>query len=69
LDADWFAFIPVEEVAVAPTVSISNTAITFTGVLQVSDNAAGPYTDVAGATSPRDISGTVGTKFWRTRQP
>ena len=69
LDADWFAFIPVEEVAVTPTISISNTAITFVGVLQVSDNAAGPYTDVAGATSPRDISGTVGTKFWRTRAP
>jgi len=69
LDADWFAFIPVEEVAVAPTISVSKTSLTFTGVLQVSDNAAGPYTDVAGATSPRDITGTVGTKFWRTRQP
>jgi len=69
LDSDWFAFVPVEEVAVTPTISISSTALTFVGVLQVSDNAAGPYADVAGATSPRDISGTVGTKFWRTRAP
>jgi preprotein translocase subunit Sec61beta len=56
-------------VAVTPTIGITASAITFTGVLQVSDTVSGPYVDVAGATSPRDITGTVSTKFWRTRAP
>lgn len=58
--------------AAAPTISATRTAtgleITFTGRLQSADNAAGPYTDVAGATSPAAIQTTSPAKFYRSAQ-
>ena len=54
-----------------PKLSISNAAgkitITYTGTLQGADAVNGPYTDVAGATSPRDVAPTVAMKFYRTK--
>lgn len=58
--------------AAAPTLSATRTAtglsITFTGRLQSADNVAGPYADVAGATSPADIQATGAGKFYRAAQ-
>lgn len=55
-----------------PTLSISRTAtglsITFTGTLQSAASVTGPWTDVAGATSPHTVTTTQGIRFYRTRQ-
>jgi hypothetical protein len=53
-----------------PTLSRSGGRVKITwdgGVLQHSDDARGPYTDVEGATSPWPIAGTAGKKFYRVR--
>lgn len=54
-----------------PTVSISSTGgsikVTYVGTLQSATSVAGPYTDVAGATSPYTASGS-GSTFFRARQ-
>ncbi|MBI4658882.1 MAG: hypothetical protein HY735_08565 [Verrucomicrobia bacterium] len=42
--------------------------LTFTGTLQSADSVAGPWTDVAGATSPRDIPFSGAGKFYRSKQ-
>jgi hypothetical protein len=60
-------------VADKPTLSVARTAtgvtLTFTGTLQVADKVEGPYSDVAGATSPHDVLFTVGpAKFYRAKQ-
>lgn len=57
-----------DQVAVNPTISIQGNKVTFTGTLQSADNVSGPYTDVAGATSPLTINPNAAQKFWRTRQ-
>jgi len=53
-----------------PSLSATRTAtglsITFTGKLQSADNVAGPYTDVAGATSPAAITASGAGKFYRS---
>ena len=53
-----------------PSLSATRTAtgltITFTGKLQSADNVAGPYGDVAGATSPASIQTTGPGKFYRS---
>ncbi len=41
--------------------------ITYTGTLQGADAVTGPYTDVAGATSPRDVAPTAAMKFYRAK--
>jgi hypothetical protein len=47
----------------------SDAVVTFTGTLQAADNVNGPYSDVAGATSPRTIPlGANAKKFWRAKQ-
>lgn len=46
----------------------ANLVITFTGRLQSSDSAAGPYTDVAGAVSGSPIPTTGARKFYRSAQ-
>jgi len=56
-----------------PTISVArdgaNVKITFTGKLQSADAITGPWTDVAGATSPRNAPVSGGpVKFWRSRQ-
>jgi len=59
-------------VSTTPTVSVARTAtgltITFTGTLTGADVVNGPYTDVAGATSPYAVTATGTTKFYQARQ-
>ena len=60
-------------VVAKPTLSVARTAngitLTFTGTLQSADKVEGPYTDVNGATSPRDVLFSSGAaKFYRTKQ-
>ncbi|MCI0540199.1 MAG: hypothetical protein L0Z50_33760 [Verrucomicrobiales bacterium] len=54
------------------TVSLARTAagvaITYTGTLQAADAVNGPYSDVAGATSPYSATTTSAAKFFRARQ-
>ncbi|MSU21621.1 MAG: hypothetical protein EXS30_09530 [Pedosphaera sp.] len=55
-----------------PTMAVAKTStgltLTYTGTLQSADTVAGPYADVAGATSPY-ISPTAGSaKFFRAKQ-
>ncbi len=58
--------------AVPPSLSATRTAtgltITFTGKLQSADSVTGPYTDVAGATSPANVTATGAGKFFRAVQ-
>ncbi|MBI4659348.1 MAG: immunoglobulin domain-containing protein [Verrucomicrobia bacterium] len=58
--------------AAAPTVKAERTAtglkLTFTGALQSADSVAGPWTDVANATSPLDVTAAPGAKFYRAKQ-
>src|SRR5207249_3438966 len=53
-----------------PTLSITRTgtglSITFTGTLQSADDVTGPFTDVAGATSPFAITPNANHKFYRS---
>jgi hypothetical protein len=55
-----------------PTLSIARQGndiiLTFTGTLQQADAVTGPYTDVAGATSPYRVTITPGAKFYRARR-
>ena len=55
-------------VGAAPTIGIgADGKITFTGTLHGSDNAAGPYAPVAGATSPfAPNTGAAAQKFYRS---
>jgi len=74
-DSDWMAFYCID--CTTPTngtatISLAKTggtiSITYTGVLQAAATVAGPYTDVAGATSPFTPPGaTTGNRFFRTR--
>lgn len=41
---------------------------TGTGTLQAADAVTGPWTDVAGATSPRTVDATGASKFYRIKQ-
>lgn len=54
------------------TLSFARTAggltLTYTGRLQSADNVTGPYTDVAGATSPHNVTATGSAKFYRAAQ-
>ena len=54
------------------TVSIahseSGVTLTFEGTLQESDSVNGPYTDVAGATSPMAIPASGSGKFFRATE-
>lgn len=43
--------------------------LTYTGVLQSAEQVEGPYTDVAGASSPAVIPFTSDQRFFRTRAP
>lgn len=58
--------------APAPSLSATRTAtgltITFSGRLQSADQVNGPYTDVAGATSPTTIEATGAGKYYRSAQ-
>ncbi len=57
--------------AAKPEISIARTAtgatITFKGTLQKASAVTGPYTDVAGATSPMAVTATEAGAFYRTR--
>ena len=48
--------------------SAGGVTITFDGTLQSSDSVTGPYTDVAGATSPADIPLSGAAQFFRSQQ-
>ncbi|MDA1277721.1 MAG: PA14 domain-containing protein [Verrucomicrobia bacterium] len=48
--------------------SATGITLTFDGTLQSADAVGGPYTDVAGATSPAAISFSGSGKFYRSRQ-
>lgn len=54
-----------------PTIQLGRTAagitVTFTGTLQSAENITGPFTDVAGATSPYTADGTGGARYFRSR--
>lgn len=56
----------------APTISVArdgaNVKITFTGTLQGADVVTGPFTDVAGATSPATLPASAAQRYWRSRQ-
>jgi hypothetical protein len=56
----------------APTLSAAKSAtgitLTFTGTLQSADKANGPYTAVAGATSPYSTATTGAAKFYQSKQ-
>jgi hypothetical protein len=58
--------------AALPTLSATRTAtgltITFSGRLQSADTVLGPWTDVAGATSPASIQATGPAKYFRSAQ-
>jgi hypothetical protein len=56
-----------------PDISIARNAqgdavITFEGTLESADNVNGPYTAVAGATSPHTVSPSTGNKFYRSKE-
>lgn len=53
-----------------PTVQGGNLVLTWTGggTLQSADDITGPWTDVAGATSPRTVPITGARKFYRLKQ-
>ncbi|MGE3312817.1 MAG: PA14 domain-containing protein [Limisphaerales bacterium] len=57
--------------AAKPEIAIARTAtgatITFKGTLQKASAVTGPYTDVAGATSPMNVSPTDAQAYYRTR--
>jgi hypothetical protein len=73
-DIDYLAFIPQVATVAKPSLSITRSAsaitITFEGSLESADLAAGPYTAVAGATSPRTITlpPTGAQKFYRAKK-
>ena len=48
--------------------SATGVTITFEGTLQSSDSVTGPYSDVAGATSPADIPLSGAAQFFRSSQ-
>ena len=51
------------------TAAGATATLTFTGTLQSADKVDGPYADVNGATSPRDVLfSTNAAKFYRTKQ-
>ncbi|MBI2949938.1 MAG: immunoglobulin domain-containing protein, partial [Verrucomicrobia bacterium] len=56
----------------APTVKSERTAtglrITYTGTLQSADSVTGPWTDVASAQSPFNVTAAPGAKFYRVKQ-
>jgi hypothetical protein len=57
-----------------PTISISqsgaNVVLTFTGTLQSADKVTGPWSDVAGATSPKTVPvSQAAMKFYRAKAP
>ena len=69
--AYWdFNEVPVVHPTISITGSGHNVTITYTGTLQSSSTAAGPYTDVAGAPNPYTVNATAaGAKqFYRSRQ-
>lgn len=59
--------------AAPPVISVAcnagNVVVSFTGVLQSSENAQGPFTDVPTAVSPITAAPTNSNKFWRSRSP
>ena len=64
--------LPDEEPTTTPTVSIANdggnVAIEFEGTLQSADSVTGPYSDVAGASSPFNVTADAPQKFYRAVQ-
>ena len=77
LDIDSFMFVPLAGAPAPGTtpgtkIAAERTAaglkLTFSGTLQSADSVTGPWTDVAGATSPRDIPFSGGGKFYRSKQ-
>jgi len=64
------SYFPPAAVA-APTISIArdgaNTRITYTGTLQGATVVTGPWTDVAGASSPFSAPANGASRYWRSR--
>ncbi len=62
----------IEGGAITPEIAIARSGatitVTFTGKLQSASNPAGPYTDVAGATSPYPVPAAAGPLFFRSSQ-
>jgi hypothetical protein len=58
--------------AATPTLGVArqggNMVLTYTGTLQSADSVNGPYTAVAGATSPLTVTPAGGQKFYRAGQ-
>lgn len=70
---DYFRLIDtgVAGTTTAPTLGAvragSGLTVTFTGTLQAADTVTGPFTDVAGATSPYTATASGAAKFYRAR--
>ena len=54
--------------AISIEFSATGVTLTFEGTLQSSDSVTGPYTDVAGATSPAEIPISGSVQFFRSSQ-
>lgn len=69
---DWLLGIQTATPPPTPTLAVARTAtgltLTYTGTLQAADAVTGPWTDVAGATSPRNVTTTDAKKFYRAKQ-
>ena len=72
-DFDWFVLEPATKPTSASfkpvVVQGGNLILEWTGggTLQAADNVNGPWTDVAGATSPRTVSPAGARKFYRIK--
>jgi hypothetical protein len=73
LDVDYFMLVPAgggpgPGPSLTITLAGGQVSITYTGTLQGSDTVTGPYTDVAGATSPYSTAPSGTARFFRSRQ-
>jgi len=59
---------PAGGAAIAIANDGGNIAITYEGTLQSADSVTGPYSDVAGASSPFSVTADAPQKFYRAVQ-
>ncbi len=67
---DYGNYPAVSPVTPEVAIGLSGTTVTITykGILQSADSVTGPYTDVAGATSPYTVNNPTGAKFYRAKK-
>jgi hypothetical protein len=59
-------FVPTPTLAIGR--QAGNVVITYTGTLQSADQINGPWTDVAGASSPYSTTPSAAQRYYRSRQ-